>query len=131
MTLKEEYAQNYWQFANLITGFAIAELLATLLAIGNNSVFGYRNTCLATHSCLVHMRSRIFLRRSCVLLSPARVEASFSERTRDPKRDCHDLRRTGNSGDPVWSSLDRRNVGYSFLASSIPPTTGARASAAL
>lgn len=39
MALKEEYAQNYWQLANLITGFAIAEVLATLFAIGNSPAF--------------------------------------------------------------------------------------------
>jgi hypothetical protein len=39
MALKEEYAQNYWQLGNLITGFAVAEVLATLFAIGNAPVF--------------------------------------------------------------------------------------------
>lgn len=39
MTLEQEYAQNYWQLANLITGFAIAEVLATLFAIGTTPEF--------------------------------------------------------------------------------------------
>jgi len=39
MTLKEEYAQSYWQLANLVTGFAIAEALATLFAVGNGPRF--------------------------------------------------------------------------------------------
>ncbi len=39
MTLSETYAQNYWQLANLITGFAVAEVLATLFAVGSNADF--------------------------------------------------------------------------------------------
>jgi hypothetical protein len=39
MELREVYAENFWQLANLITGFAIAEVLATLFAVGSNPVF--------------------------------------------------------------------------------------------
>lgn len=39
MTLQEEYAQNYWQLANIVTGFAVAEVIGTLFAIGSSTIF--------------------------------------------------------------------------------------------
>jgi hypothetical protein len=39
MPLNEEYAKQYWQLGNLITGFAVLQVLATLLSFASSQPF--------------------------------------------------------------------------------------------
>jgi hypothetical protein len=37
MSLREDYAKQYWQLGNIITGFSVVQVLATLLYFGTNT----------------------------------------------------------------------------------------------
>ncbi len=42
MSIAETYAQNFWQIANVTAGFAIAQVLVVILAMGTSSHFEAR-----------------------------------------------------------------------------------------
>jgi hypothetical protein len=61
MTIAETYAQNFWQLGNILTGFAITEVLVVALAIGSSA----------------HLENRLIENRAWALIASLLAHISF------------------------------------------------------